>query len=130
MKQLLIFLLLSVALRLNAQDINMPALFAKAEKQTKVMLKSIEKAKKEDNPALVSPRSLEENGDLVLVASKDWTSGFFPGVLWYLYEYTGKDYWKEQARAFTANIEKEQWNGTTHDMGFKVYCSVGNGYRL
>ena len=65
-----------------------------------------------------------------LSASRDWTSGFFPGVLWYLYEFTGNDEWKAQATTFTANIEKEKLNSGTHDMGFKVYCSFGNGYRL
>ncbi|MCW3088467.1 MAG: glucuronyl hydrolase, partial [Sediminibacterium sp.] len=75
------------------------------------------------------PRTLE-NGQLKLVASRDWTSGFFPGVLWYLYEYTGNAAWKKEAQAYTANIEKEKTNGGTHDMGFKVNNSFGNGYRL
>ncbi|RYZ22337.1 MAG: glucuronyl hydrolase, partial [Chitinophagaceae bacterium] len=65
-----------------------------------------------------------------LVTSRDWTSGFFPGVLWYLYEYTKKPEWKKEAEAFTALMEKEKTNGTTHDMGFKVYCSFGTGYAL
>jgi hypothetical protein len=28
------------------------------------------------------------------------------------------------------NVEKEQFNGGTHDLGFMMYCSFGNGYRL
>ncbi|MHA4807240.1 glycoside hydrolase family 88 protein [Flavitalea flava] len=76
-----------------------------------------------------SPRTIE-NGKLKLVASTDWTSGFFPGVLWMLYQYTGKKEWSTAARTFTAKMEKEKSNGTTHDMGFKIYCSFGNGYRL
>ncbi|CAF3977239.1 unnamed protein product, partial [Rotaria sp. Silwood1] len=78
---------------------------------------------------LVSPKTLDSM-QLKLVPSGDWTRGFFPGNLWYLYEYTGKKEWKDEAEKFTANIEKEKTNGGTHDMGFKVYCSVGNGYRL
>ena len=27
-------------------------------------------------------------------------------------------------------LEQEKMNGKTHDMGFKMYCSYGNGYRL
>jgi rhamnogalacturonyl hydrolase YesR len=73
---------------------------------------------------------LDSTGNLKLVNSRDWTSGFFPGDLWFLYEYTGKKEWKQQAESFTANIEREKTNGGTHDMGFKIYCSVGNGYRL
>ncbi|SNC77678.1 Glycosyl Hydrolase Family 88 [Hymenobacter gelipurpurascens] len=81
-------------------------------------------------PALVSPRTLSPSGELVLVPSRDWTSGFFPGYLWLLSEATGQPKWQEAARTYTANIEAEKTNATTHDMGFKVYCSFGQGYRL
>jgi len=121
-------LLLLVAAQTQAQQVVLPQVFADAEKQTKVMLTEIPAAKG-SNPDLVSPRTLEK-GALKLVPSKDWTSGFLPGELWFLYEYTGKPEWKSAAQTYTANIEKEQWNGGTHDMGFKVYCSVGTGYRL
>jgi len=67
---------------------------------------------------------------LKLVTSRDWTSGFFPGVLWFLNEYTGKKTWRSEAEKYTANIEREKTNGGTHDMGFKVYCGFGTGYRL
>jgi unsaturated chondroitin disaccharide hydrolase len=101
---------------------------SKAEFQTNLMLKEIFKADNK-NGTLVSPRTLEDD-KLKLVTSKDWTSGFFPGELWYLYELTKKDKWKQEAIRFTAPIEIEKYNGTTHDMGFKVYCSFGNAYRL
>ena len=77
----------------------------------------------------VSPRTTK--GDtLVLVASKDWTSGFFSGNLWYMYELTKDQKWLEKAKEYSAPIEQEKTNGVTHDMGFKIYCSFGNGYRL
>lgn len=101
--------------------------------QTQFMLKEVEVAKKQwDNKkgVPVSPRTLSSDGNLVLVPAKDWTSGFFPGELWFLYEFTGDKKWEEQARTFTAQLEKEKLNGGTHDMGFKIYCSYGNGYRL
>ena len=79
---------------------------------------------------LVSPRNIESDGSLRMVASRDWTSGFFPGMLWYMYEYTQDDFWKQKAMDFTRPIEREKLNGITHDMGFKVYNSFGNGYRL
>lgn len=78
----------------------------------------------------VSPRTIEDDGSFKIVASGDWTSGFFPGELWYMYEYTQDDYWKKKAEEFTAPIENQKTNGRTHDMGFKMYCSFGNGYRL
>jgi len=111
-----------------AQDVKLSNVFNDAEKQTKLMLQEIPKAKAA-NADLVSPRTLNK-GELKLVASRDWTSGFFPGELWFLYEYTGNNEWKQQAESFTANMEREKTNGGTHDMGFKVYCSFGTGFRL
>ena len=55
-----------------------------------------------------APRNIEPDGSLHLVASKDWCSGFFPGELWYMYEYTGDDFWKEKAIEFTAPVERER----------------------
>jgi unsaturated chondroitin disaccharide hydrolase len=78
----------------------------------------------------VSPRSVSEDGELNLVPSRDWTSGFFPGNLWFMYEWSGDEYWREKATYFTSFIEQEKYNGRTHDMGFKIYCSFGAGYRL
>lgn len=78
----------------------------------------------------VSPRTIADDGSFKMVASRDWTSGFFPGELWYMYEYTQDDFWKQKAQQFTAPIEDQKTNGGTHDMGFKMYCSFGNGYRL
>ena len=111
-----------------AQDIKIANVFTDAEKQTKLMLQEIAKAKS-GNPDLVSPRTLNK-GELKLVASRDWTSGFFPGELWFLYEYTGNKEWKQLAETFTANMEREKTNAGTHDMGFKIYCSFGTGFRL
>jgi len=90
------------------------------------------RAKREKNGwgELTNPRNSEPDGTLNLVSSKDWTSGFFPGELWFLYEYTQNNFWKKKAQQHTDILEKEKMNGSTHDMGFKVYCSFGNGYRL
>lgn len=119
-------MMLSIGIVANAQSTK--KIFSDAEKQSIVMLAEIQKGNAA-NPELVSPRSLE-NGNLKLVASRDWTSGFFPGVLWFLYEYTGNKKWLDEAKKHTANIEKEKYNRGTHDMGFKIYCSFGTGYRL
>lgn len=79
---------------------------------------------------LVNPRSIEPNGDLIMVPSKDWCSGFFPGELWYMYEFTKDENWKKMAHKQTILIEREKHNAGTHDMGFKMFCSYGNAYRL
>lgn len=113
-----------------AQKVNVKKVFDKAARQTQVMLGEVDKVKHSSGKTgLVSPRTIE-HGKLKLVASKDWTSGFFPGVLWFLYEYTQQQHWKKEAEKFSADIEKEKLNGTTHDMGFKVFCSIGTGFRL
>jgi len=77
----------------------------------------------------VNPRSWE-NGRIQLVSSSDWTSGFFPGILWLLYEYNQDPELEAAADHYTMNLEQEKLNGRTHDMGFKLYTSFGNAYRL
>jgi hypothetical protein len=67
---------------------------------------------------------------LRLVPSNDWCSGFLPGNLWYISELTGNKKWEKSADEFTLKIEPEKTNATTHDMGFKMLCSFGNGYRI
>ncbi len=115
-------------IKLNEKDFAAHQLQIAAE-QVETMVNH-QLANNSENALLVSPRSLEENGELIMVASRDWTSGFFPGNLWFMYDWTGDDYWLEKAKTFTSLIEQEKLNGTTHDMGFKIYCSFGNGYRL
>ena len=75
------------------------------------------------------PRTVYKNGALSLVSSDDWTSGFFPGSLWYLYEFTKAVFWKKKAELYTEKVSKEQYNTQTHDVGFMINCSYGNGYR-
>lgn len=72
------------------------------------------------------PRSLTETGKIGFVASGDWCSGFFPGCLWLLSDLTGDSTWQQPALKYTLLMENEQWNGGTHDMGFKMMCSYGN----
>ena len=71
-----------------------------------------------------------ENGQLVTVGPTEWTSGFFPGSLWYLYEYTQAPEWKEAALRYTAMLEQIRHYTGNHDIGFMLYCSYGNGLRL
>ncbi len=75
------------------------------------------------------PRTFE-HGKLDLVPSRDWTSGFFPGVLWFLYEDTQDPRWRTAAEDYTARLEREKKNRTTHDLGFMLFCSYGQGLRL
>jgi len=65
-----------------------------------------------------------------LATSEDWTSGFYPGTLWYAYELSGDDSFRKWAQEWTAGIENEKHNTNTHDLGFRFNCSFGNGLRL
>ena len=76
------------------------------------------------------PQSTKKNGEADNRTSDWWCSGFFGGSLWYLYEYTGAEKWKTAADQWTKALEKEQYNTKTHDLGFMLYCSYGNGYRI
>jgi hypothetical protein len=77
------------------------------------------------------PRSYNQEKDEIITSNTQWwCSGFFPGVLWYLYEYTGDASHRSWAEFYSARIEKEKYNTYDHDIGFQIYCSFGNGYRL
>ena len=78
------------------------------------------------------PRNVE-NGDNSwnFVPKEDWTSGFWPGTLWYLYEYTGNEKWKDEANKFTGYLKPMAYTpADNHDLGFMIYNSFGNGFRL
>ncbi len=71
------------------------------------------------------------SGDTLITSGSDWwCSGFYPGALWYLYEYSNDESLKAEAIRSTGLLEKEQYNTSTHDLGFMLFCSYGNGYRL
>lgn len=60
----------------------------------------------------------------------DWTSGFFPGTMWYLYQITGKEVIKQEAARFTNYLYPVKDYKKTHDVGFIMNSSYGNAYRL
>ncbi|MFT4094919.1 MAG: glycoside hydrolase family 88 protein [Niabella sp.] len=76
------------------------------------------------------PRSIDKKGQLETTSMYDWTSGFFPGSLWYIYEYGGDDKMKAEAVKWTEKLKPLQTFTQHHDLGFMMYCSYGNAYRL
>ena len=82
-----------------------------------------------DRPGLL-PRTLKKDGALETCKPDWWTSGFFPGVLWYLYENTGEEELRSNAQEFTKRVESQKYVTNSHDVGFMIFCSFGNGYRL
>ena len=103
-------------------QLNVETIFQKVDANYKSALSKV--------PSTTSyPRTYSENS-VVRVESKDWTSGFFPGCLWYMYEFSKDPAWRKKAEAWTIGLEKEKNNTRTHDLGFILYNSFGNGFRL
>jgi len=128
MKNLLIVLIAAAVLFLPSCSPNEREVFnpsSELDQAAEQLMKSLEWL----GDTLIYPRNLEE-GSVSLVPSSDWTSGFFPGMLWMSFEHTGDQSLREAAHQFTMNLEQEKFNDGTHDLGFMLYCSFGNGLRL
>lgn len=95
--------------------------FKDADAQYKVMMKEL--------PAGMLPKTFE-NDSLRTSNSGWWCSGFYPGSLFYIYEQTKDAALNTEARRVLGLLEKEQFNTSTHDLGFMMYCSFGNALRL
>ena len=82
--------------------------------------------KVENNPSKI-PRTTDADGNLITVGTYNWTSGFFAGNLWYMYELTKEDKWKKEAIKRTEVLEEFQNIVEHHDIGFIMFPSYGNG---
>ena len=82
----------------------------------------------QDNPTAL-PRTWED-GQLKTTGYGGWVSGFFPGVLWMLYEETGDARYRTYAETYTARVEPAKKLTNTHDLGFMLMSSFGQGYRI
>lgn len=68
-------------------------------------------------------------GEWELSSPAEWTSGFFPGALWYAYQVSSDTTWILDAKIFTEGLEEQKFNTNTHDLGFMIFNSFGNGYK-
>ena len=93
-----------------------------ADRQLKMMLM--------EASGLAFPRTTDAAGKLKTTDMYDWTPGFFPGSLWYGYEATKDESLKRAALAWTQKLEPLKNFTEHHDLGFMMYCSYGNAYRL
>jgi hypothetical protein len=75
------------------------------------------------------PHSVRD-GKLVTMKPTGWTSGFFPGALWLVHEQTGEPRFRAAAENHTARLAPIQHFTGTHDLGFMLGCSYGEGWRL
>lgn len=107
--------------------------FAFACNQMKLAIQCANKARKEQDNLCkrrVVPRTISKSGSLTMINPNDWCSGFFPGSLWQIYNYTNDSYWRQQAISFTWLIEDAKWNTGTHDLGFMMNNSFGKAWEL
>ncbi len=61
----------------------------------------------------------------------EWCSGFWPGILWYDFESSRDEIVREEAERYTEALEYlSRRPAFDHDLGFLMFCSYGNAYRL
>ena len=85
----------------------------------------------EATPIGMYPRTVDDDGSTRLVPAEplktggNWTNGFYPGVLWQIYAYTGDEQWKERAEKVTRALEIQKNQNHHHDIGFIIMSSFG-----
>jgi unsaturated chondroitin disaccharide hydrolase len=94
-----------------------------AASQYKVLMKNL--------PADRMPKTFyADQNKLETSDTKWWCSGFYPGSLLYIYEYTKDAVILEEAKKRLSILEKEKHYTGNHDLGFMIFCSFGNAYRI
>ncbi|MDD4199085.1 MAG: glycoside hydrolase family 88 protein, partial [Paludibacter sp.] len=83
----------------------------------------------EDSDKILNPRTIKCD-KIQYVPIEDWTSGFFPGTMWYMYELTGDEKWKNLGIKYTEDLDSVKYLTWHHDVGFMINTSFGNAYRL
>jgi unsaturated chondroitin disaccharide hydrolase len=97
--------------------------FKFADQQYKILAKNV--------PMGVMPKTYYSKKDKVETSdTKWWTSGFYPGSLLYIYEYTKDTAILKEAELRLGTLEKEKHYTGNHDLGFMMFCSFGNAYRI
>lgn len=77
------------------------------------------------------PKTYYAGKDSLETSGSDWwCSGFYSGTLLYLYDQTKDKALLTNANKSLASLQKEQYNKTTHDLGFMMYCSFGNALKF
>lgn len=118
----LFFVILTAFISLKNEDSFVQDNFSHANRLLKNMLKVAN--------GVEFPRTIDKEGKLKSTNRYDWTSGFFPGNLWYAYEATQDPELKKAAIQWTEKLEPLKTFTEHHDLGFMMYCSYGNAYRL
>ena len=128
MKRILFMAGLAVLLSSYKQPEGMKSVVERGLSRSVEQAEYLAKSMESDNDSL--PRSYTDRTGLIKSNSHWWCSGFFPGVLWYLYEAKGSPNLKRYAEIYTQRVADQQYTTDNHDVGFILMCSFGNGYRL
>lgn len=79
------------------------------------------------------PAPASENNRYPMIDNNDWTAGFYTGILWMCYEYSGREVFKdramEQIKSFRYRID-HRVVVDHHDMGFIYSLSCVAAYKL
>lgn len=82
-----------------------------------------------ESPRNIAPGDCRWN--LTPVCQENWTMGFWPGILWYAYEASGEAALETAARGYTEALDFiARQPAYDHDIGFIMFPSFGNGFRL
>lgn len=109
----------------------LPCIFEKSEAHYRALEAAAGKVRLGRNGEYRTPHSWNAaKGTLDMRSIYSWTSGHFPGTLWYLYEATGKEEWEKRAIEWTDTQFPVAAYTDNHDLGFMMYCPLGNGRRL
>jgi hypothetical protein len=97
--------------------------YALANSQYLYMMKQV--------PSDRMPQSFDEKTNKLLSREITWwCTGFYPGTLLFIYEQTKDENIKSEALRTLKVIEPNQTYTENHDLGFMMYNSFGNAYRL
>lgn len=102
-----------------------------AERQLEYCRRQIDRTLTELPNDSALPRSIDIDKNKWLTTTPyDWTSGFWPGILWYNYENSDKLTDKLQALAYTERQRPlvDKGHVPDHDIGFQLLCSFGHAY--
>ena len=135
MKKALVYIVLSVLAvvackRQESMEELTARVFERAAVQFMVLDANMDSVFVANGSEAVYPRSINADGSLWTSDYKWWCSGFYPGSLWYVYEYTGDERYKDLALKYQAGLEPLRFRTDDHDIGFQLMCSYGNCLRI
>ena len=124
-KKMMLAFIMFFSIQINAQNTNklIDTVLTQTVSQYTQLAKTAEKYPNK------LPKTFQ-NDSVVMADAAWWTSGFFPGTLWYIYEASKDGKIKVLAEQFSARTEGQKYTINNHDVGFMIYCPFGNALRL